>query len=49
MRELLHMSSNCNAIIQNNTLTENLVSWEVYYLSKKSAIQLNNVGFTRNR
>ena len=43
MRDLLFMTSNCNANIQNNTLTENRVSGSVCYFHWKSTIQLNNV------
>ena len=48
MGNLLFMTLNCNANIQNNTLTETHVSWVVYYLQRKTTIQLNNIVFTRN-
>ena len=41
------MRSNSSAIIQNNTLTENNVSLDVY-LIMTSTIQLNDVAFIRN-
>ena len=41
------MRSNSSAIIQNNTLTENNVSFSVYFLVT-STIQLNDVAFIRN-
>ena len=49
MGHLLLMESNSEAIIQNNTLTENNVSYTVYDLSNASTIQLNNIAFIRNR
>ena len=48
MNQLLYVSENPNVIIQNSTLTENYISSTVYYLFKKSAIQLNNAAFIRN-
>ena len=49
MQDLLQMESNSNAIIENNILTENIVSRVVYLLVRKSTIQLQNVKFTRNK
>ena len=43
------MESNSSAIIQNNTHTENNVSFPVYYLSDGNTIHLNHVAFTRNK
>ena len=43
------MWKNCSAIIHNNTLLENNVSWEVYNIWYSSTIQLNYVAFTRNK
>ena len=48
MNQLLYVLENPNVIIQNSTLTENYISSTVYYLFKKSAIQLNNAAFIRN-
>ena len=45
---LLAMRSNCSAIIQNNTLTRNNISWIFYCLYGMSTIQLNDMEFTRN-
>ena len=45
---LLSLSSKSGAIIQNNTLTENNVSWDVYHVYKMSTVQLKNLKFTRN-
>ena len=42
------MRSNPSAIIQNNTLTENSVVWDVYRLDMMSNIQLNDEAFTQN-
>ena len=39
---------NSCAVIQNNTLIENNVSWTVYGLLKSSTVQLNRVAFIRN-
>ena len=45
---LLSLSSKSGTIIQNNTLTENNVSWDVYHVYKMSTVQLKNLKFTRN-
>ena len=47
--ELFYISSNSSAIIQNNTLLENDISWRVYDIRESSTIQLNHVVFTRNK
>ena len=49
MGNFLMMESNSSAIIQNNTLTENNVSFPVYYLYDRNNIHLNHVTFTRNK
>ena len=47
---LLMIRSNSSAIIQNNTtMIENNVSCAVYEIRDNSTIQLNRVGFTRNK
>ena len=47
LSSLLLIRSNSSAIIQNNTLIENNVSWAVYDIGQSSAIQLNQVTFIR--
>ena len=49
MQAMLHVTSGSNAIIQNNTLTNNNVSKAVFNLFGKSRIQLNDIVFTRNK
>ena len=46
--KLLRVKSRYNAIIQKNTLTENVL-WKVYDLEKSCTIQLNNVALIWNR
>ena len=46
---LLRIESNSSAIIHNNTLIENNVSGTVCYIQTSSTLQLNHVGFTRNK
>ena len=46
---LLWISSNSSAIIRNNILIENNISFVVYAIMEKSSIQLNDVAFTRNK
>ena len=48
-RVFLNIRLNSNAIIQNNTLTENKVSFPVYYVAVRSTIKLYNVALFRNR
>ena len=47
LSSLLLIRSNSSAIIQNNTLIENNVSWAVYDIGQSIAIQLNQVTFIR--
>ena len=49
MVRLLWVELNSRAIIQNNTLTENNVSYIVYGILKSSIIQQNHVTFIRNK
>ena len=44
-KKLLFLSSNCSAIIKNNSVTEKNVSDIVYHLYKMSSIQLNDLAF----
>ena len=46
---MLIIDNNSSALIQNNTLTENHVSWGGYELVQNCAIKLSNVKFIRNR
>ena len=47
-KDMLYLESSSTTTIQNNTLTENIVSKAVYNIFGMSKIQLNNVVFTRN-
>ena len=49
MGYLAWISAKSNAIIHNNSFTENRVSRAVYGISKNSIIQINNANFSRNR
>ena len=47
-KDMLYLASSSTTTIQNNTLTENIVSKAVYNISGMSKIQLNNAVFTQN-
>ena len=49
LQEMLHLTSDSSAIIQNNTFTKNNVSKAVFSLFGGSKIQLNYIVFTRNK